>query len=219
MRDTDSRAKETSTTAASDEELVSRAQAGDTNAFSELLRRHTAKVYGLARYLCHGHAENAQDSFQNALLNAYRYLATFRREAQFSSWLTRIVINECLLHQRRQHKERDWVRLDEEPGAEESLSFEPADPFADPEEEYARQEFQATYQRCLAGLSDSVRDALILQVIDGFSINEIATRLGLSPSVVKTRIFRARRRLQRCLAKKFCRGEQCYWPGTKGVSA
>lgn len=219
MRNTVRRAQETNATAVSDEELVARAQAGDAGAFSELSQRHAAKLYGLARYLCRGHVEDAEDTFQNALLNACRHLSTFRGEAQFSTWLTRIAINECLLHRRRGHREKDWVRLDEGLEEEQSHPLGLTDPFADPEEQCARQEFQATLQKCLAGLPGLFRGALNLRVIEGLSITEVATRLGLSASAAKSLVFRARRRLQRCLAKKFCRDQQCYWPGGKMVSA
>lgn len=200
-----------------DGELVARAQAGDARAFDELVRRHYDKTFRLSRYLCGGHAEDAEDTFQNALANAYRHLAAFRGEAQFSTWLTRIAVNECLLHRRRHRKEQGWVRLDEEPGEDQSFPFEPADVSDDPEEDYARQEFLATFQNCVAALPESFRKAVILQAIEGLPINEIATRLGLSPSAVKSRVFRARRQLQRCLSEKFCRGQQCYWPGTKTI--
>ncbi len=219
MRNKVRRGQEKSAAAVSDQELVARAQAGDASAFGELSQRHAAKVYRLSRYLCRGQTEDAEDTYQNALLNAYRHLATFRGEAQFTSWLTRIAVNECLLHWRRVHREKDWVRLDEGRGEDHSLPVDLTDPFADPEEEYARQELKATLQECLAGLRGSFRDALNLQVVEGLAVTEVATRLGLSRSAAKSLVFRARHRLQRCLAEKFCREQQCYWPGGKMVSA
>jgi len=201
-----------------EDELVVHAQAGDLGAFDELVRRHYDKAYRLARYLCDGHAEDAEDTFQNALIKAYQHLAAFRGEAQFASWLTRIAINECRMHWRRHGRERDWVRLDERvEGEETSMPLDVGNSSEDPEEEYARREFQSILQRCLSSLPDLDRAAFVLSEIDGLSNQEIAARLGLSPAAVKSRVFRARRRLQRHLSEKFCRGQQCYWPATMMV--
>lgn len=94
-------------TAVPDEELVARTQAGDARSFGELVRRHRDRIYRLARYLCEGHAENAEDTVQNTLMKAYLHLATFRGQAQFSTWLHRIAVNECLQHRRSQRRERN----------------------------------------------------------------------------------------------------------------
>lgn len=213
MKSTLGPTKESRPSMASEKELVVRAQTGDGNAFAELVRGHAAKVYGLARYLCGGHTEDAEETYQNALLKAYRNLATFRGEAQFSSWLTRIAINECLMHHRRQRRERDWIRLDAEPREEPATPVELADACADPEEEYAREEFWVILQGCLAELPESYRMPLLLRDFEGLPNSAIAARLGLSVPATKSRVMRARLFLQDCLSKNFCRDEKCYWPG------
>lgn len=198
--------------AVTDGELVARAQAGDTCAFEELVRRHRDRIYGLARYLCNGHAANAEDTFQNALMKAYLHLHAFRAQAQFSTWLTRITVNECLLHLRRQRRERNYVHLDDGPGEEERL-VELATVSGDPEEECARQEFLTILQRCLATLPDSHSTAFVLRHLEGLSNQEIAERLGLSVPATKSRVLRTRLQLQRCLTKDLGHGgKQCYWP-------
>jgi len=198
-----------------DKELVVRAQAGDTRAFDELVRRHYDKVYRLARYLCDGQPEDAEDTFQNALMKAYQHLAAFRGESQFSTWLTRIAVNECLLHRRRQRRERHWVHLDEDAKREEtSTPVEVADSSDSSEEEYARGEFEAILQRCLRSLPDLSRTAFVLRQIDGVSNQEIARRLGFSLPGIKSRLMRARRQIRRCLQKSFCRNKRCYWPAS-----
>ena len=80
MKNTVSSAQETTAKAVSDRELVARAQAGDASAFEELVRRHEPKVHRLAQYLCHGNAEDGEETSQNALLKAYRHLGGFRGE-------------------------------------------------------------------------------------------------------------------------------------------
>ena len=196
-----------------EDELVVRAQAGDLGAFDELVRRHYDKAYRLARYLCDGHAQDAEDTFQNALIKAYQHLTAFRGEAQFSTWLTRIAINECRMHRRRQGRERNWVHLDERiEGEETSKPRDVADSSENSEEEYARREFQAILEQCLGSLPDLDRTAFVLREIEDLSNQEIAARLGLSVLATKSRLFRARLAVRRCLRKSFCREGRCYWP-------
>lgn len=201
---------------ASEKELIARAQAGDPNAFENLIRRHGARVYAIALRMCHGQNEEAEETSQNAFLKAYRYLGGFRGESQFSTWLIQIVINECLLLQRRLRRERFWVRLDgntgDEEGDEETLPLEIADPAADVEEEFAQQEFQTVLESCLAKVPETYRSAFVLRFIEGLPQKEVAVRLGVSLPAVKSRIHRVRLRLQRCLTKRFCRDGHCYWP-------
>ncbi|MBI3669666.1 MAG: sigma-70 family RNA polymerase sigma factor [Acidobacteria bacterium] len=214
MKNTVSSAQETTAArAVSDRELVARAQAGDSSAFEELLRRHEQKVKRLAQYLCHGNAEDGEETSQNALLKAYRHLAGFRGESQFSTWLTRIVINECRMYQRGQRSRPRGLNLDEQLGEAENIPVELVDSSDDPEEQYTRQEFQAILQRCLAEMKELYRMPFVLSQVEGLSNEEMAARLGVSMPTAKTRLLRARQQLGRALAETFCHGSHCYWPG------
>lgn len=213
MRNTVNHTQDSAAQAISDPELVARAKAGDSSAFEELVRRHEQKIKRVALSLCRGHAEDAEETVQNALLNAYRYLRGFRGESQFSSWLTRIVINACRMYQRRQRSLPRGLNLDEQFGEAENIPVELADGSDDPEEQCTREEFRAALQRVLAAMSEGSRTAFVLSKIEGLSNKEIAARLGVSVPNAKTLLFRARRRLQRDLARTFCRQGQCYWPG------
>jgi RNA polymerase sigma-70 factor (ECF subfamily) len=218
MKNTVSSARETTAKAVSDRELVARAQAGDASAFEELVRRHEPKVHRLAQYLCHGNAEDGDETSQNALLNAYRYLTGFRGESQFSTWLTRIVINECRMYQRRQRSLPRGLNLDEQLGEAENIPVELVDGSDDPEEQYAREEFQGILQRCLAEMKELYRIPFVLAQIEGLSNEETAARLGVSIPTAKTRLLRARQHLRGALTKTFCRGARCYWPGAPSRS-
>ncbi len=198
----------------SDRELVTRAQAGDTSAFEELVRRHERKVYRLAEYLCHGNAADGEETSQNALVNAFRYMRAFRGESQFSTWLTRIVINECRTYQHRQRRLPRGLNVDEQLGQEEKIPAELLDASDDPEEQYAREEFQAILRQCLAEMKDIYRIPFVLSAMQGLSNEEIAARLGVPIPTAKTRLLRARQHLRRTLTKTFCRQGRCYWPGT-----
>ena len=122
------------------------------------------------------------------------------------------------MYQRRQRNMPRGLNLDEDLGVEGNLSVELVDGSDDPEEQYTRAEFQAILQRCLAEMKELYRVPFVLSKIEGLSNEEIAARLGVSIPTAKTRLLRARRRLQRDLAKTFCRPGRCYWPGA-GPSA
>lgn len=202
-----------------DSDLVARAQAGDGTAFDELVCRHQRKVRRLAQYLCHGNAEDGEETSQNALLNAYRHLRGFRGESQFSTWLSRIVINECRMHQRRQRSLPHGPSLNSETGEEVNIPSAIVDTSDDPEEQYTREEFQAILRQCMAQMNDIYRMAFVLSAIQGLSNEEIAARLGVSKSAAKSRLLRARRFLRRALARTFCLRGRCYWPGAGLPSA
>lgn len=199
--------------AASERELVARAQAGDAAAFEELVRRHEGKVRRLAQYLCHGHAQDGEETAQNALLKAYLHLAAFRGESQFCTWLARIAVNECRMHLRTQRRAPRSQSLDNELGEEGNISLELVHASDDPEEQCCREEFQAILQRALRAMGEKYRLAFVLSKIEGLTNKELAARLGVSVPTAKTRLLRARRRLQRNLAETFCRQGHCYWPG------
>lgn len=92
------------------------------------------------------------------------------------------------------------------------MPLDVADSSEDSEKEYARREFQAILEQCLGSLPELDRTAFVRREIDGLSNQEIAARLGLSVPATKSRLFRARLSLRRCLRKSFCREERCYWP-------
>ncbi len=213
MRNSLGSTEEATEKAPSDRELVARAQAGDSGAFEELVRRHEQKVKRLAQYLCQGNAEDGEETAQNALLKAYLHLRDFRGESQFSTWLTRIAINECRMHQRKQHSLPQGASLNDELGEKGNIPSALVDLSDDPEEQYTREEFQAILQRYLAEMKELYRIPFILGQIEGLSYEEMAERLGVSTSTAKTRLLRARQHLRRALTKTFCRRARCYWPG------
>ncbi len=192
-------AEEAGASAASDKELVVQSQAGDASAFEELVRRNHTKVLRLATYLCHGHDEDGEETAQNALLKAYRHLGSFRGESQFSTWVTRIVINECRAYQQSQRRLPRGLNLDDHLGEEGDIPVELVDGSSDPEIESAWHEFHEILQQYLAELPELYRTPFVLSRFEGLSNEEIAARLGLSLSNTKNRVLRARRWLQRRL--------------------
>ncbi|MGH9748767.1 MAG: sigma-70 family RNA polymerase sigma factor [Candidatus Polarisedimenticolia bacterium] len=186
-----------------DAELVARVRGGDDDAFEELIARHGAKVYRAVIGIT-GDPADAEDATQNAFIKAHTRLDTFQGTARFSTWLTRIAINEGLevLRRRRPHETLD----DAVPEANED--FHPANvrPWADdPETLYSQAEIRELVEKAIMKLPAKYRVVAVLRDLDGLSTEEAATALGLQVPALKTRLLRARLMLREALAPHFQR--------------
>ena len=173
--------------------LVRRVQAGELDAFEELVRAHEQTVYNLALRMT-GNPQDAEDMAQEAFLKAYRSLPEFRGESKFSVWLYRIVSNVCLDHLRKQSR-RPASSLTVEDDEGEEQQYDIPDESASPEKLLEQKLTREAVQRGLNELSDEQRQILLLREIRGLSYEEIGEALGLEAGTVKSRIFRARKRL------------------------
>ncbi len=172
---------------------VNRVLNGDVNTFEHLMHAHEKTVYNLAlRSL--GSREDAEDVTQETFLKAYRSLGSFRGDCKFSVWLYRIVSNLCL-DQLRARKRRPTQSLTVENDDGEEDQLEIPDEHFSPEKLLDRKLTRQSVQRGLASLPDDSRQILLLREIRGMSYEEIGQTLGLEPGTVKSRIFRARKRL------------------------
>ena len=178
--------------------LVQRAKEGDLAAFEEIVRAHEATVYRLAlRQL--GSREDAEDAAQEVFLKAYTSLKSFRGESKLSVWLYRITSNVCTDALRRR-RETVSLTVDAEQGSEElELPDERFDPVALAERAELREQIGAA----LARLPAEARQILLLRELGGQSYEEIAQTLSLDIGTVKSRIFRARKKLCALLGGNF----------------
>jgi RNA polymerase sigma-70 factor (ECF subfamily) len=164
-----------------DRALLDRHLAGDTTAFSELVRRHQDRLWAVAiRTL--GDREEAADAVQDALLSAYRAAGGFRGDAKVSTWLHRIVVNACLDRVRRQQA-RPTVPLpddDRHPAAGDAL---------------ANRELATDLGRALAVLPAEQRVAVVMVDAQGYPVDEVARLLAIPVGTVKSRCSRGRARL------------------------
>ncbi|OPX91270.1 sigma-70 family RNA polymerase sigma factor [Pelotomaculum sp. PtaB.Bin117] len=176
--------------------LVKRAKENDLSAFEELVHIHQNRVYALCLQFSGNH-DDAQDLAQDAFIQAYRALGSFRNEADFGTWLHRITVNICL-NSKRKNKMKP-LSLDEpyqsEDGSE--IRHEVAGTDGDPLRDLEEKEFRGLVQAALKSLSDEHRAVLILREIEGYSYEEVSSMIGCSLGTVKSRLSRARQVMRR----------------------
>ncbi len=179
--------------------IIREVQGGDINAFEAIVKEYEKTVYNLALRMC-GDPEDARDISQEAFLKAYHALPHFRGESKFSVWLFRIVSNTCLdfLRERKRRAEVSLTMPDED-GESEELQI--GDESLSPERLYERKLTREALRRGLLDLPEDQREILLLREIRGFSYEEIGKVLSLEIGTVKSRIFRARRKLCEFLAE------------------
>ena len=166
---------------------------GDTNAYEALVREYEKSVYNLALRMT-GNSEDAYDMSQEAFIKAYNSLTTFRGDSKFSVWLYRIVSNVCLDYLRSRSR-KPTVSLSTENEDGEEVELDIADEEQTPEKLLERGLTRDAVRRGLLSLPDDHRQILLLREIEGLSYDEISEALGLEVGTVKSRIFRARKKL------------------------
>jgi RNA polymerase sigma-70 factor (ECF subfamily) len=177
-----------------DEAVVAEVLEGRTALFEILMRRHNQRLYRAARAIVLDERE-AEDVVQQAYVNAYAHLEQFDGRAQFSTWLTRIAVNEAILRARRKGRYRPIDT--EDSGFIEEIMARSSPP--DPERQAFARELAGLLEASVDALPDGCREVFMLRQIQGLSTAETAACLEVSADVVKTRLSRARRALRRHL--------------------
>jgi RNA polymerase sigma-70 factor, ECF subfamily len=170
-------------------DLIACARQGDERAIAELFRRHYGSSLRLARGILRQH-DDAQDAVQTGFFLAFRRLGDFRGAASFKTWITRIVVNCCLLQLREARRKVAWVQLEDryETPVIDTLSS----PVPTPEKSAWCSEISSAFSVAVARLPKHQREVYTLFAISGMSLREVATALGLTVPATKTRLFRAR---------------------------
>jgi RNA polymerase sigma-70 factor (ECF subfamily) len=183
-------------------EVIACICAGSTHLFHELIRPYERTVYGMVLALVRS-KEDAEDIAQETFLKAFRFLGTFRADSKFSTWLISIALNEAKLKLRRS-KTVALESLDE--NAEDRIGISPQvliDWREIPSAVIEQRETRRLLQEAVMDLPLIYREVFILRDVEELSISEAATALGISISVVKVRLHRARIMLQKQLAPQF----------------
>jgi RNA polymerase sigma-70 factor (ECF subfamily) len=179
---------------ANEANLLEQAQQGDAGALELLFSRHTAQLFRTAMRVL-GNEADAEDALQDGLLSAYRNLKGFQGRSQFSSWLTRIVINAALMRLRRRRNHPTVSIDDPQPESELHLADLLPNPGPGPDEVYAGEQLRERVNNQVAELTPALRRAFLLRHVYGLTNEEAAEVLGISELAVKTRIHRARTEL------------------------
>jgi RNA polymerase sigma-70 factor (ECF subfamily) len=180
---------------ADDRRLVAAALAGSTDAFGDLVRRHQDRLYNaVLRVVDNG--EDAADVVQDAFVNAFTALGSFKGDSELYTWLYRIAFNAAISLRRRR---KPVASLDAARGSDPTV--DPVDVSADarPGDSMERREDEADLYRALSRLSPEHRDVLVMKDLDGQRYEEIAVVLGVPIGTVRSRLHRARIELRQLL--------------------
>lgn len=184
--------------------LVNQARAGDSGAFSDLVRRYERKIYRLAKNITQND-EDAEDVLQETFIKAFEHLDRFQGNSKFYTWLVRIGVNESLMKLRKRKTDRT-VPLDEPVDTgEDPVVREIAVWGEDPENKYSQEELRQILDEAIQSLRPAFRTVFTLRDIEELSTEETAEALKLSIPAVKSRLLRARLQLREKLTRFFKR--------------
>jgi RNA polymerase sigma-70 factor (ECF subfamily) len=186
-----------------DWQLVKMAREGNHEAFGILTQRHWRKCVDLGCYFLRNRGE-AEDQAQNAILKAYEHLDQYQGEAEFSTWLGRIVSNECLMLMRSRRRAR-FIYLDEVPSEPKPVPIQLPATDPDPEGELAYSQLNQTLRSEVRRIPPLMRNVMLLRDLQGLPMRNVAKQLGISVSAAKSRLVRARTEL-RLRMQRHCEG-------------
>jgi RNA polymerase sigma-70 factor, ECF subfamily len=179
--------------------LVDRVVAGDRRAFESLVRRHERRVFRVTLAVL-GNAEDAEEAMQDTFVKAFRHIEQFRRESRFTTWLTRIAVNEAL--QKRQAR-KSSVSLDEIGEADVKVFPHRSHQWhEDPEKLFGKQEVRMMVEDAIRALPPIYRETFVLRDVEGLRAEEAAEILGLTLPAIKSRLLRARLLMREALAAR-----------------
>ena len=195
--------------ATDDAAVVHRVLAGDSMAFALLMRRFNGRLYRLARAIV-GDGAEAEDALQDAYFNAYRCLRQFRGDSSLATWLSRLVVNECLGRMRRSARRQNVIPMTPSP-ADGEIEAVPSDEVGSPEAAADRAQMRAILERRIDALPESFRAVFVLRSVEELSVEETAECLAIPAETVRSRHFRAKSLLREALAREVDIAERNVW--------
>ncbi len=186
-----------------DAALLAAARGGSESAYAAIIRRHNRRLFRIARSILRNDAE-AEDAVQDAYVQVFRNLHTLRDDSSLSTWLGRITANEALGRLRRRRPTVGLEILDATMEQGAGMIGDGGDLTTDdPERAAARQEVRGILEEAIDRLPLEFRSVFVACAVEQMSIEETAVCLGLPQNTVKTRYFRAKRRLRGMLGADF----------------
>lgn len=182
-------------------ELVALARAGHHEAFRHIMQRCNQRLFRVARAVLNDDQE-AEDALQDAYIRAFDRLDSFRGDSKLSTWLTRIVLNECY---QRLRKQRPTIPIDKLEFGQDSaqvLNFPGNYGMENPINTAGRSQVRQLIESAIEALPEPFRVVFVMRSVEEYSTQETADMLGIPPDTVKTRLHRARRQLRNELSEK-----------------
>ena len=185
------------TSTLSDAQVIERVLAGELPLFEILMRRYNQKLYRVVRAVLKDESD-VEDVMQQAYVNAFMHLHQFEDRSRFSTWLTRIALNEAF-GRRRRMRLVDSIPADED-GGSGTQAIPSTQP--DPERQAYAMELRELLEHAIDALPEGYRLVFMLRVVEGLSTSETGEGLGLGDEAIKTRLHRARVMLRRSVAER-----------------
>lgn len=184
---------------ASDEEIIRKILNGESALFEVLIRRYNSALYKIARSYGMNH-EDAEDMMQEAHFAAFTQLHTFREEASYKTWLTKILLHKCYHKRNTASQKFTWTdRIPEEPGTVGNKQ--------DTEKQILNRELALVLEKALLQLPIMYRSVFVLREMEGFSVAETSSLLNITATNVKVRFSRAKGILQKGIEKFYSSSE------------
>jgi RNA polymerase sigma-70 factor (ECF subfamily) len=175
-----------------DEEIVDRVIGGENHLYESLIRKYNQRLYRISRSIVNDDDE-VEDIMQTAYLNAYLNLSAFKNKSSFGTWLTRILINESLLHKKRK------IKLDKILVEKQDLNYSNETPLTG----LMNNELKTILEKSIATLPEKYRLVFVMREIEEMSTNETMETLNLTESNVKVRLTRAKEMLRDVLSSHY----------------
>jgi RNA polymerase sigma-70 factor (ECF subfamily) len=182
-----------------DDFLVRRCQSGDNQAFAELIKRHHRSAMKLALSILRDR-QDAEDEVQNAFWKTFEHINQFQRDAKFSTWFTRIVVNQCLM-KLRQVRRANFCYIDEMVSENESMTLDLPQRSPNPEQQLGQAEIGAALHQEIRRMPPLLRRVVELREVHEWPMPDVAKELGISVAAAKSRLLRARAELRGRLQK------------------
>ncbi|HWY38730.1 MAG TPA: RNA polymerase sigma factor [Bacteroidia bacterium] len=165
----------------SDEEIVAKILSGETRLYEKLMRKYNQQLYRISMSIINDDKE-AEDIMQTAYLNAFRQLKNFQQRSSFATWLTRILINESLLHKKRKQKHEQTLMENNYTDHDDNT----------PLDGLMNKELKLLLERAVSSLPEKYRLVFVMREVQGMSTNETMEVLNIGESNVKIRLTRAK---------------------------
>jgi RNA polymerase sigma-70 factor, ECF subfamily len=173
-----------------EENVISMAKDGDIDAFNYLIRKYNNTIYNFSFKICRNE-EKAKMTLQDTLINIYRFLRLYDGKSKFTTWLYKIVSNNCLM-MARSNKNKNTISIDEEDFKIDILDFNASGINENPSKKMLNEELKSKLDSAIKKLPEKYRLVFLLRDIEDLSIEETGKVLNLTVPVVKTRLHRAR---------------------------